>query len=85
MTFFDDRDDSLANSVQMTPDAIDDSIALFSACIRLPPLRDKSRLGSDESSVRATPLCTGKDVREAMFSAFALLIPYVSVARLLKK
>jgi hypothetical protein len=86
MTSFDDRDDSLVNGVQMTPDAIDGSLALFSACTRLPPLRDKSQLESDESSVRATVLCTARDVRAALFLAFALLTPYISAAaRLLKK
>ena len=45
MTSFDDRDDSLVNGVQMTPDAVDGSLALFSACTRLPPLRDKSQIG----------------------------------------
>jgi hypothetical protein len=86
MTSFDDRDDSLVNEVQMTPDAIDGSLALFSACTRLPPLRDKSQLESDESSVRATVLCTARDARAALFLAFALLTPYISAtARLLKK
>jgi hypothetical protein len=83
---FDDRDHSLVNGAQMTPDAIDGSIALFSAWTRLPPLIARSRTECDESLVRATVFCTARDVRAAVFLAFALLTPYISAAaRLLKK